>query len=354
MKHNGTNRKPRNREKTLCRGLLCVAVLSLCAGSLSGCDQGPRVRLELVSRAATEGPATAIAWDAAQQLVYVGAGETVTAFIETSAGQWQPQPGSAVTLPGVVTAIDVTSSRLYVASEGGVYAIDGQQNMAGSYVGPFGVQDLQVHGQNVHAVLNWHDGVYQCGLHVLTASELAKVGAIDEPVVIGFVCSPETVFNAVAVAPPLAYIAGDSVCGEQYAKAFLGTVDVSQPADLQALGKVELDYLPANALVLAGDYAYVAGTGLYVVDVSDPNAPQAVMRFPTPRELTDVVLSLPFVYVSDVTGRVQAIDVSNPAAPRAASAWFETGFAVHELRVNEPYLYAANDEGGLAVLRATR
>jgi hypothetical protein len=352
MSHIHTNRKPQDSKSTLRRGLLCLTVLSLCTGGLSACDGKPRVRLELVSRLPTEGPATAVAWDATRQVLYVGAGQAVTGFVETSPGQWDVEPDGAVTLPGAPTVIEATGALLYVGLDGGVYAVDAQHSIAASYVGPFVAQGLRAHGGNVYAALNWHGGVYLCGLHVLSASELAKLGAIDEPVAIGFVCTPETIFNDVAVAPPLAYVVGDSVCGEQYAKAFLGVVDVSQPGDLQARGRVELDFLPANAIALAGDYAYVAGTGLYVVDVSDPDAPRQVTRFATPRELTDVVLSLPFVYVCDVTGQVLAIDVSKPAAPRAASAWFETGFAAHDLCIDEPYLYVANDEGGLAVLRA--
>jgi hypothetical protein len=352
MSHTDTNREPHSRTKTLRRGLLCLAVLSLCTAGLTACDGKPRLRLELVARVPTDGAATAVAWDAARQVVYVGAGDAVTGFVETSPGQWSAKPDSTVTLPGQPTAIEATSALLYVALDGGVYAFDAQQSMAASYAGPFVVEGLQAHGESVYAALNWHSGVYLCGLHVLSASELAKLGAIDEPVAIGFVCTPETVFNGVAVAPPLAYVVGDSVCGQQYAKAFLGIVDVSQPGDPLARGKVELDYLPASAIALAGDYAYVAGMGLYVVDVSDPEAPRQVTRFAAPRELADVAVSLPYVYVCDVTGRVLAIDVSDPAAPRAASAWFETGFAAHDLSISLPYLYLANDAGGLAVLRA--
>ena len=353
MTHRGTKRGPRGSAGQLRRGLLCLAALSLGVAALSACDNQPRVQLELVSRVPTDGPATAVAWDPSRGVVFVGAGDTVAVFAETSPGQWESHPDGEVTLPGAPTAIEPAQELLYVGLDGGLYAIDAERSVAASYSGPFAVQGLQAQGENVYAVLDWHEGVYQCGLHVLSASELAKVGAIDEPVAIGFVCTPETVFNDVAIALLNAYVVGDSVCGEQYARAFLGTVDLSQPDRPQARGKVELPYLPANAVALADDYAYVAGTGLYVIDVSDPDAPRQVTRWPTPRELVDVVLSPPFVYVCDVSGRVLAIDVSNPAAPRAASAWFDTGFAGHGLQANGTHLFLANGEGGLAVLRAT-
>jgi hypothetical protein len=327
-------------------------MLLLFALGLSACDGKPGMRLELVSRVPMEGPATAVAYDATGQVVYVGAGDSVTGFIETSPGQWGAQPGGAVSLPGEPTAIEASAPMLYVALDGGVYGIDAQHSLDASYSGPFVVRGLQAQGGNVYAALNYHQGVYLCGLHALSASELAKVGAIDEPVAIGFVCTPETAFNDLAVALPWAYVVGDSVCGDQFAKAFLATMDLSQPSELAARGKVELPYLPANAIALAGDYAYVAGTGLYVIDVSDPDAPRQVTRMPMPKVLVDVVSSPPYVYVCDVAGRVQAIDITNPASPRAASAWFETGFAAHDLCLGETYLYVANDDGGLAVLRA--
>ena len=104
---------------------------------------------------------------------------------------------------------------------------------------------------------------------------------------------------------------------------------------------------------MAGEYAYVAGNGLSVVDISNPAEPRIVGRVGTATELTSVAVSLPFAYATDASGVVRAIDVSNPAKP-AVAASYDTGFPSHDIFAHEPYLGVANGDGGLVILQIVR
>ena len=292
----------------------------------------------------------AVAMTASRQSIYVAAGYTLTEVVEVQPDTWGLAPDGTVELPTQPAAMQAEGSYVYAAGDGGVYLIDAEEHrIVTSHTGPFRGDGLQVHGGYVYAVLNWHEGDVQCGLYVFDRTSLTQVGALETPVVIDFVCTPSTFFADVAVSPPYAYVVGDSTCDPQYAESFLGTVDVSEPSELETAGRC-LPERPAVSVQVVDEYAYVAGNGLSVVDVSNPAEPRIVGRVGTATELTSVAVSLPFAYATDADGVVRAIDVSNPAKP-ALAASYDTGFSAHDIFVHEPYLGVANGDGGLVILR---
>ena len=73
-----------------------------------------------------------------------------------------------------------------------------------------------------------------------------------------------------------------------------------------------------NGIAVAGDYAFVAAranNGLYVFDVSDPQAMTLVTSYGAPGRPEDVALLGDYAYIAGGTGGVTIFDVSDPSAP---------------------------------------
>jgi hypothetical protein len=95
----------------------------------------------------------------------------------------------------------------------------------------------------------------------------------------------------------------------------LQILDISNPVSPVILGNVDTPG-SARAVVVAGAVAYVADwdSGLQVIDISNPTAPTIVGSVDTPGSAGGVAVSGTLVYVADYRG-VQIIDVSNLTSP---------------------------------------
>ncbi len=89
--------------------------------------------------------------------------------------------------------------------------------------------------------------------------------------------------------------------------------DISDPANLAQVGSMALTG-PANAIYVAGGYAYITAEGLQVVDVSDPTWPVEVGFVGTQGMARGVTFVGGYAYVADFQSLL-VIDVSNPAVP---------------------------------------
>ncbi|PKO19068.1 MAG: hypothetical protein CVU39_00520 [Chloroflexi bacterium HGW-Chloroflexi-10] len=119
-------------------------------------------------------------------------------------------------------------------------------------------------------------------------------------------------------------------------------VDISEPENPQFLGRTEILPDLVENVVVDGDYAYVAAfsAGLFIVDVSDPNAPVVVGKKDGPEEAYGITFASPYIFIAGATGVLQAVDVSNPAQPE--QIWSMDEFAMGtDVLVNGDYLYAA-------------
>ncbi len=185
--------------------------------------------------------------------------------------------------------------------------------------------------------------------------------------------------TAIAVAGRYGYIIGGS---------FLGVVDISSPSRPQYAGYV---FVPgACDVAVKGGYAYVAGNGFYVVDVSNPMAPVVVANLPvgssdggvavlgtvaylattysnelytvdisnpvSPRILGNVALPLPvdvavyhnYAYVADLGDGLVVVDVSKPASPKIVGS--EAMDWATSVAVSDTIAYVGSDEGGNVAL----
>ncbi|MDX1998703.1 MAG: Ig-like domain-containing protein [Thermoanaerobaculia bacterium] len=103
----------------------------------------------------------------------------------------------------------------------------------------------------------------------------------------------------------------------------------------------------ANAVELHGDHAVVASgaTGLYVVDVTNPLAPEIVGAVDTPGNANDLVIVGDYAYVADGNGLV-IVDLADPTAPQIVASWLLPGDAsqtgpVSDLAVQDGRTYLA-------------
>ena len=99
-------------------------------------------------------------------------------------------------------------------------------------------------------------------------------------------------------------------------------LELSQPDDMQEIGRSEVLPQIVQDIVVEGTYAFAAAgrAGLYILDVSDAAAPKIVGRHSGPSEPAfnrgrRVHLSGKHAYFADGEAGLRIIDVSNPASP---------------------------------------
>jgi len=151
----------------------------------------------------------------------------------------------------------------------------------------------------------------------------------------------------VALAGSAAYIVevagcGSKPCGLPSPSQMSGllVIETGGPAVPEPVGGVDGD---ASHVAVSGNYAYLAdhGSGIRVVDITDPNAPTVVGHVDVPGWFVSMAVEGDHAYVSDGT-TLHVIDVSDPAAPRVVGA-VDTPGAGGSVAVSGHYVYAAGN-----------
>lgn len=153
----------------------------------------------------------------------------------------------------------------------------------------------------------------------------------------------------------------------------LRILDIADPTALSQIGVYDLPINladeTASDVTVAGDYAYIAAgfTGLHIVNVSNPTAPVGVGIYDGLGFAQQVAVSGDYAYVTDAYGRVGAIDISDPAAPVEVGiydALEEGGGFRRDMFVQSregfddvaavgDYIYAVDSSEGLFIFRLT-
>jgi len=128
---------------------------------------------------------------------------------------------------------------------------------------------------------------------------------------IGF-CSIPRRGESVAVSGNNAYIAFFGMDGTG-----IRVVNFSNPTNPQQVGSCNLPG-QASGVDVSGNYAYVAAgdSGLRIVNISNPTNLQTVGRCVTPGSACGIVVSGNYAYVADGEAGLRIINVSNPAIPQ--------------------------------------
>jgi len=131
----------------------------------------------------------------------------------------------------------------------------------------------------------------------------------------------------------------------------LQVIDISNPTVPMLAGSCDA---PGSAcgVAISGDYAYVAdwGSGLQVIDISNPTAPALAGSYDTPHDARGVAISGDYAYVADGTSGLQVIDISNPTVPTLAGSYDTPGYA-YSVAISGDYAYVADYVFGLPVIQ---
>ena len=131
---------------------------------------------------------------------------------------------------------------------------------------------------------------------------------------VGGVDTPQYV-QSVVLRGQLAYVADSNA---------LLVVDVSSPSSPHTLGRVTTPAAVRTVDIGTDDYVYAAHSqanyGLYVIDVSNPALPAIVGTVNTPSFAEGAALQGDYLYVADGGSGLQVVDVSDPLIRRSPGA----------------------------------
>jgi len=129
----------------------------------------------------------------------------------------------------------------------------------------------------------------------------------------------------------------------------LQVVDVSDPTAPSVFSSVDTPG-EATSITVNGSNAYIADneSGLQIIDISNPSAPSIIGTFDTPGRAQSVAVSENTAYIADWPSNLQIIDVTDPTAPSFVRAIEIPGFAM-SVEVIDDIGYVANENGLLLI-----
>jgi hypothetical protein len=175
---------------------------------------------------------------------------------------------------------------------------------------------------------------------VLLAAGVAQADSLNVRLV-GSCVTPDLAYG-LAVVGNYAYVAN---CGSG-----LRIIDVSDPQSPFEAGYYDTaDY--ARGVAVSGIYAYVAYgySGLRVLDVSNPSSPVEVGICATPDYAWGVALSGNYAYVAAEDAGLQVVDISNPSTPVIVGACGTPSSAM-SIVVADSHAYVAALGAGLRII----
>jgi D-arabinose 1-dehydrogenase-like Zn-dependent alcohol dehydrogenase len=107
----------------------------------------------------------------------------------------------------------------------------------------------------------------------------------------------------------------------------------------------------ARGVQVVGNYAYVAdgGSGLQIIDISNPTTPTLKGNYDTSGSAVGVQVVGNYAYVADYYSGLQIIDISNPTTPTLKGNYDTSGYA-WGVQVVGNYAYVAAGGSGLQII----
>jgi hypothetical protein len=305
-------------------------------------------------------------------VAYVAAGSSGLRIFDVS-NHFTPIEIGHIDVTGHANGVAVEQGIAYLATSRGLWIIDVSNPAAPISIGYnylFG-NDVQIVGGLAYLAGD--------GLHVLDISDPARpnvLGSIDTPgegedvVVIGGLAylasrsGPVGGLSVIDISDPstlaevgafeAVYSTAVAVVGElAYLTGTLGVqaVDISNPAAPIGLGMVDVSGL-AEEIAVADGLAYVASrdTGLFVVELSNPDFPKQIGSFDTPGYYSqDVTVVRERAYMADGAAGLWILDISDPTDPFTLGAVDTPGFA-RAVEISGGHAYMADSDGGMRVV----
>lgn len=129
-------------------------------------------------------------------------------------------------------------------------------------------------------------------------------------------------------------------------KAGFAIVDVANPDSIEKVGSIT--NISANKIQIKGNFAYLAGKGLHIIDISDPQFPAEVALFKTNETSFDIYISELYGYLASGSSGLYIIDISDPSNPVEVNRIPTNGYS-HSVFVNGQFAYLADGPAGLRV-----
>ena len=271
--------------------------------------------------------------------------------------------------------IEVVSSDV-LGSANGAYAISTNKiYLSGQFVTTASQQSLlavilEEYGHFVDAHINTSDSAGDEGELFsalvrgvnLTASDLARIQAENDYAVIsidGQSITVEqaatlvgkwdrlTIANAIAIVGNYAYVVGDN----------LEVIDISNLSSPVFVGTYEFTVTQDSAgyyakdVQIVGNYAYVAasGFGLQILDISNPTNPTLTGTYNTSGSASAVQVIGNYAYIADGQSGLQIIDITNPSNPTLKGTYNTSGSA-SAVQVIGNHAYVADEQSGLQII----
>ncbi|MGM3309110.1 DUF4347 domain-containing protein [Anabaena sp. WFMT] len=145
--------------------------------------------------------------------------------------------------------------------------------------------------------------------------------------------------NDVAVVGNYAYVVGDR----------LEIIDIIDPNNPVFKGNYDISY--GRSIQIVGNYAYVAddSSGLQIINISNPSAPTLVGNYNTSGNANDVEIVGNYAYVAYEYSGLQIINISNPSAPTLIGNYNTSGNA-NDVEIVGNYAYVADNGSGLQII----
>jgi photosystem II stability/assembly factor-like uncharacterized protein len=177
--------------------------------------------------------------------------------------------------------------------------------------------------------------------------EILDVSNIAHPVKIGELALGTQGICDIKISGNYAYIAGDG----------LRIVDITYPTNPTEVGSNQIPYL-ARGLVLSGDYVFLTDhfyQGLRVFNVSDPSDPVEVNFTPFPQRTRGIARSGNYLYlqasiwIGEGETGIRVVNITDPENPWQEN-FYPTSISPGWPEVSGNYLYLPTSGGGLYVL----
>lgn len=125
--------------------------------------------------------------------------------------------------------------------------------------------------------------------------------------------------------------------------------NIAAAQDLEFVGQCNVPQY-AVRLFVEGDYAYVTGlgSGLHIISIANPSAPELMGSCDTPGWALNVAVSGNYAYVADSASGVQIIDISDPGEPTLVGN-IPSQAASYGVFTDNDYLYICDGAAGFCI-----
>lgn len=259
-------------------------------------------------------------------------GEWGLEIFDISSNPGIPRHISEIPLPGTTEEVSVQNGYAYVAAgEAGLQIIDVRQHQSPQFVTNY--RDALTY---VHKIQVIGDYAYiadlDAGLQILDISDL------ENPRLVGGY-KPKGKTLALRVSGQYAYLA-DSEDGFQI-------LDISDRQSPRLLGVSDI---AGYDIITSDGYAYLADGDFAILDIRNPNAPKIIAEdIQTPGQIVSLQLQNHYVYAADLQGGLAILDVSDVRKPRVVGRQNTAGQAF-DIAVQGDYAYIADGYGGLQTI----